>query len=382
MSHLFLFLAGYFCIYGTLQLYVLIRARRAYYLQGVRYVLIVAVLLFFIVAPLQGRMLLSQGHVWSATAVSWIGFVWMGFFGIFICLLIPLDLYHAIIGLGQRMTGADWTGLMLSRRQILGLSATLALALMVYGAIEAHQVTVRTVTVTSKKLPPETKRFRMVQLSDLHLGIMTYPGRLTPVFEAIEMAKPDVIVSTGDLIDGFIFRQAAIASKFASLPATQGKFAVLGNHESYLDAESVHGFFNSAGFSLLSHATTAISPHISFAGVDDPAFRRNASSSLLAETALLEKIPSEHFRILLKHRPAIHSASKGKFDLQLSGHTHAGQIFPFNLLVLLRYPMGQGLKPVIGGGHIYISSGAGTWGPPIRLLAPPEITIIDIIRKP
>ena len=128
---MFLFLAGYLCIYGTLHLYVLIRVRRAYYLQGVHYILIVVVLLFFMVAPIQGRMLLAQEHVWSALALSWIGFIWMGFFFIFICLLIPLDLYHSVVSLGQRIIGADWTGLMLSRRQILGVSATLAFVLMV-----------------------------------------------------------------------------------------------------------------------------------------------------------------------------------------------------------------------------------------------------------
>ena len=93
---------------------------------------------------------------------------------------------------------------------------------------------------------------------------------------------------------------------------------------------------------------------------------------------MLGNRPDGRFTILLKHRPAIDPGSAGKFDLQLSGHTHHGQIFPFRLLTRLVYPLLGGDHAVPGGGTLHVNRGTGTWGPPMRFLAPPEITIIDL----
>jgi predicted MPP superfamily phosphohydrolase len=97
------------------------------------------------------------------------------------------------------------------------------------------------------------------------------------------------------------------------------------------------------------------------------------------ESALLESLPRERFVILLKHRPALLPDSTGRFDLQLSGHVHKGQIFPFNLITHLAYPVKMGLSSAGAGSHLYVSRGSGTWGPPMRVLAPPEVTIIDLL---
>jgi len=111
--------------------------------------------------------------------------------------------------------------------------------------------------------------------------------------------------------------------------------------------------------------------------VDDPAGDGPESGS--EETDLLRRVPKGKFSLLLKHRPQVHPENRQQFDLQLSGHTHRGQIYPFGWLVGLTYPWGHGLRQVAPGCHIYTSRGTGTWGPPIRLLAPPEITIIDLL---
>jgi predicted MPP superfamily phosphohydrolase len=382
MSQMILVLAGYLCIYGTVHLYFLVKARRAYYLQGLGYGLLAAVLLFLMLAPLQGRLLEAQGYVWPAAAVTWIGFLWMGFLFLFLCLSLPLDSYHLLIGAGQRLTGSDWTGLMLSRRQSLGFATAIAIGLMGYGAFEAYQVETRTIVLPSKKIAPSSGRIRIVQISDLHLGIMTFPGRLTPVLEAIRQAKPDVLVSTGDLIDGTVFGKAKIAATLNSLAAPMGKYAVTGNHAYYMNTEAAQAFIENAGFTLLSDRSITIRQLLTIAGVDDPAKRASGDKAMPTEAAILENTPDQVFRLLLKHRPVIDADSKGKFDLQLSGHTHHGQIFPFGLIVFLRYPLRQGLNRITTDSHIYVSSGTGTWGPPLRLLTPPEITVIDIVPNP
>jgi predicted MPP superfamily phosphohydrolase len=114
--------------------------------------------------------------------------------------------------------------------------------------------------------------------------------------------------------------------------------------------------------------------------VDDPALPRGAGEA--TEQALLASLPRDRFTILLKHRPTVEPQSRGLFDLQLSGHVHKGQIFPFNLITHLVYPVKMGLSGDGAGSLLYVSRGSGTWGPPLRVLAPPEVTVIDLLPAP
>jgi uncharacterized protein len=120
-------------------------------------------------------------------------------------------------------------------------------------------------------------------------------------------------------------------------------------------------------------------PWMSIAGLDDPAGRGNAGWKEVPERELLSQIPKSHFALLLKHRPYLDESSRGLFDLQLSGHTHKGQIFPFTLVIKLLYPKDGGRLDLSGGSTLYVSRGTGTWGPPIRFLVPPEVTVIDLV---
>jgi predicted MPP superfamily phosphohydrolase len=302
----------------------------------------------------------------------------MGFLFIAICLSLPLDGYHLLVGLGQRLMQQDWAHLMLSRRQCVGITALAALGIMVYGAFEAYHLRTETISLTTPKLPANAKSVRIVQLSDLHLGLMYYPGRLQPVLNAVETLKPDVLVSTGDLVDGSMPSIELLATKLHGLKAPLGKFAVTGNHEFYMGLENSQRFIEKAGFQLLRNQSVNAGKYLSIAGIDDPT---GAAAISPGEMELLAANFPKRFSLLLKHRPTLTHANHPRFDLQLSGHTHQGQIFPFNLLIGLIYPIHCGLhrleeaKPA----HLYVSRGTGTWGPPIRLLAPPEITVIDLI---
>lgn len=377
MSRLLIFLLVYFSVYGALHLYVLIKLRRAYYLQGLRYGFLTLLLLFFLLAPIQSRILESQGMGIASVVSGWIGFVWMGYIFLFICLSLPLDGYQLLMAFGQRITGSDLMHLMLSRRQCVALAGILAGGLMIYGALEARHIRVETVTLESAKMPPSQGRLRIVQLSDLHLGTMFYPGRLATVIKAIQTAQPDILVSTGDLMDSRIYNPAKVADMFRAISAPLGKFAVTGNHEFYSNVDQATIFTQDAGFTLLRGRAFAVGKTLSVVGVDDPAGGPTPANA--SERALLAQVPDQRFTLLLKHRPTLDPASRKRFDLQLSGHTHKGQIFPFSFLIKLRYPMYYGLHRLDAGGALYISRGTGTWGPPIRLLAPPEVTIIDII---
>ena len=309
--------------------------------------------------------------------MTWAGFLWMGFIFIYVCLALPLDGYHLLMGAGQRLAGTDWTGLMLSRRQSVGLSVVMTCGLMIYGAVEAHRISIESVTIRSSRIPPAA-RIRIVQISDVHLGPMIYPGRVAPIIHAIEQARPDVLVCTGDLIDGPMLHPTTIASEFGNISAPLGKFAVTGNHEYYSGIEPASAFIKEAGFTLLGNQSVSVGKFLMVSGVDDPAAGR-LEKDKPTEAQLAASLPGDKFTLLLKHRPVIDPHTKGRFNLQLSGHTHEGQIFPFGLLLKLLYPLGHGLHRISADSSLYTSRGTGTWGPPLRILAPPEITVIDVV---
>jgi uncharacterized protein len=379
MNRLFVFLGFYFGVYGAMHLYLLIKWRRAFYLQGVQYLFLFVVLTFLLLAPINARLLDSEGHWLWAIAFDWIGYLWLGFIFIYVCLALPLDGYHLLVGAGQRLARADWTAMMLSRRQCVGLAVFLTCGLMVYGAVEAYHINVEHVTLHSSKLPPKTAAIRIVQISDVHLGPMLYPGRVAHIVEAIEQARPDILVCTGDLVDGRLLNPDSAIAAFDGISAPLGKFAVTGNHEYYFGIVRASEFIKAAGFTLLRNRSAKAGAHIEVIGVDDPA--GDDSEPAKIEAQLLDAAPADKIRLLLKHRPAIDPASASKFTLQLSGHTHQGQIFPFGLVIRLFYPVAHGLTQISGHSYLYNSRGTGTWGPPIRILAPPEISVIDLVPE-
>ena len=372
-----IFLGVFLSLYGSLHLYVLIKVRRALYLEGLSYILLWVVLVFLMLAPLLARLLESQGHSFFGLLLTWAGYVWMGYLFLFICIAIPVDTYHLIIGGLQRLLEVDWSDYMLMRRHNLMLVTALAGLLTIYGALAAHFVGIKQVTIPCPKLPASLAGVRIVQISDLHLGPMLYPGRLDPILTAITEAKPDILVCTGDLIDGPLDDSTEVAQLFKALPATMGKYAILGNHEVYTGIPEATEFIQAAGFHLLRSTYATPGEGIAVAGIDDPAGRTPEG---LSESALLAQIPADQLVVLLKHRPLLRNDGQRRFDLQLSGHVHNGQIFPFGLVIHVLYPFTKGLYTIAPAAHLYVSPGTGTWGPPLRVFAPPEITVIDLQR--
>jgi predicted MPP superfamily phosphohydrolase len=168
------------------------------------------------------------------------------------------------------------------------------------------------------------------------------------------------------------------AGRFAGIKAKYGKFAVLGNHEYYAGLNRSMQFIKTAGFELLRDDMTQAAG-ITIFGEDDVTNRRSGLINKGQEfkKALAEK--RDGFVLLLKHQPYIDGGAN--FNLQLSGHTHGGQLFPFGIITRLYFPKSYGLHELAPNKLLYVSRGTGTWGPPVRVFAPPEITVIDLIGQ-
>ncbi|MCX7913847.1 MAG: metallophosphoesterase [Thermodesulfovibrionales bacterium] len=252
--------------------------------------------------------------------------------------------------------------------------------LSIYGLFEANNIKIEKVTINTYKLPPSVDVFRIVHISDVHLGPLVKERKLREMIKLIEKASPDILVATGDIVDGQINNHPDYIKPFLILNPRYGKYAVLGNHELYVGLEQSIDYLQKAGFMVLRNEGFSIQGIINIAGIDDPSVKFFLKSNI-SEKNILSKLSQGEFTIFLKHRPIVSSDYIDLFDLQLSGHSHKGQIFPLNLITKFYYDVHGGLARLSDRSYIYVSRGVGTSGPPIRILSPPEITVIDIVRK-
>jgi hypothetical protein len=251
-----------------------------------------------------------------------------------------------------------------------------------YALFEAWQVGTRHVEIRTAKLPVALPRVRIVQVSDIHLGPLVGERRLSRILSEVRAAKPDLFICTGDLVDAERGNMTNLTEMLAAIEAPLGKYAVTGNHEYYAGIDGALAFIRKAGFVVLAEEAVRICPGFSLVGVDDEtAHSALGGGKQWNEARILGQAPTGDVVVLLKHRPLVQKESLPFMHLQLSGHTHGGQVFPFTLFVRAYYEYGPGLHEPTPGTYLYTSLGAGTWGPPMRLLAPPEVTVVDFLRS-
>ena len=303
-------------------------------------------------------------------ALQWTGFTAMGFSSILIVVVLASAVAHV------RAWGLDAGTVSLSL-----LGGAVALTLMAtWGA--RHPRVVR-VTVPIAGLPADLAGLRIVQLSDLHIGPTLKRDFVEAVVAAANGLAPDVVVLTGDVADGFPLALRDDVAPLAGLDAPLGKFFVTGNHEYYWDAVGWVSEVRRLGFDVLINAHRLLrrgEGRLLLAGVTDRSAGRGIPGHASDPQAALAGAPANDVKVLLAHQPtSAFAASAAGFDLQLSGHTHGGQYFPFNLLLRLFQPFVAGLHR-LEEMWLYVSRGTGYWGPPLRLGAPAEITVIELVR--
>ncbi|MGM0416481.1 MAG: metallophosphoesterase [Thermodesulfobacteriota bacterium] len=329
-----------------------------------------------IAAPLLVRVLEKGGYDLAARALAWVGFCWMGFLFLAFSVFVLVGAWH-LLSLGLSRLGVP--NLSIHGPVCALIVALLVLGAGVYGMYEATDLRVERVTLKSDKLPDGVERVRIAHISDLHLGLILREEALAPVISRILELQPDILVASGDIVDAQIDHIESLSALWRRVTPPMGKYAVMGNHEFYAGKEQALSFLHRSGFNVLRNRAVDVKGILQVVGVDDPA-RDNTGQEQL-EHDLLQRSRSELFTLLIKHRPSFTPQSAALLDLQLSGHSHRGQIFPFNLLTAIEYPYQDGLYTLPGAAHLYTSRGTGTWGPPMRVLAPPEIALIEIVSS-
>ncbi|MEU1044917.1 metallophosphoesterase [Streptomyces sp. NPDC005897] len=264
-------------------------------------------------------------------------------------------------------------------RVVAGAAAAAAVGTVGYGTYGVlNGPSVKRVTVPLAKLPRAAHGFRIAVVSDIHLGPVLGRGFAQKVVDTINSTQPDLIAVVGDLVDGSVKDLGPAAAPLSQLQARHGAYFVTGNHEYFSGAEQWVAEVRRLGLIPLENARTEL-PHFDLAGVNDVAGEDEGQGPDYAK-ALGDRDRSRAC-VLLAHQPVqIHDAVDHGVDLQLSGHTHGGQLWPGNLIAGAANPTLAGLDRY-GDTQLYVSRGAGAWGPPTRVGAPSDITVIELASR-
>lgn len=376
-----LFLSTFFLLYGALHLFAFMKIKAAFAL-GARSGFFLALLMAgMAVAPLIIRLLEKQGYESAARLLSYAGYTWMGAILLFFVAGIALDLYRLSVHGAAILLRKDLTLLFPSPRSCFIIPLVCALSVVVYGYFEAGDIRIEKFTIRTPKISKSAGKITIAQISDVHLGLIVREERLKRILDRVKSAKPDILISTGDLVDGQINNLSGLANLLREVKPRYGKYAVTGNHEFYAGLPQALEFTKKAGFTVLRGRGITVAGRINLAGVDDPAGIVSGFYHGVYERHLLDRMPRDKFTILLKHQPIVDESALGLFDLQISGHTHWGQIFPFRYVTRLSFRHNTGWFNLPENSRLYVSRGTGTWGPPIRFLTPPEVTVFELIPE-
>ena len=347
-------------------------------------------MVIMILAPMLVRMIEREGLEALATGFAYVGYTWMAAILIFFVTGISTDIFRFIIHVSGALCGRNVSAITSANLVYFIICLVASIFVVIYGSFEARNIKTEYIVIKTKKISAEVGRVRIAQISDVHLGIVVGEERLKAIIKTIQQAKPDILVSTGDLLDAQPDKIETYIGLIKEVYTPYEKFAVTGNHEMYLDRQYKKDKDNKdwsakltskAGFVLLDKDVRNVKGILNIVGVGDEAgggFRKGDNTN---EESLCSKIEPSQFTVLLKHRPVPYTGTLCAFDLQLSGHTHKGQIFPFFFITRLFFQHYAGLYELSNKTYLYVSRGSGTWGPPIRFLASPEVTIIDLVHR-
>jgi predicted MPP superfamily phosphohydrolase len=330
-------------------------------------------------------------------AMSSLAYVSLGFFSVLITMVLLRDvLWMASAGVQKLMAliGSSNAADVLSpdpeRRRFLIRSmsvgiASVATALTAYGYYEARRrPAIVEIVVPLPQLPADFDGFRIVQITDIHAGLTVKRDFIETVVAQVKDLNADLVAFTGDLADGSVPHLREHVAPLAELSAPFGKYFITGNHEYYSGVEPWVEEATRLGFTVLLNEHRVVqkgSGRILLAGVTDFSGGQFMPSHASSPEAAIANAPTNVVKILLAHQPkSIREAARVGFDLQISGHTHGGQFFPWNLAAALDQPFVAGLHK-FQKMWIYVSKGTGYWGPPLRLGARSEITVITLRRE-
>ncbi len=367
MFHTIIFLS-----YTIPAIYLFVRIWQLFIPRGSRlfYVLIFAIL--FSIYP--ANMLLFEGDEGKASQILEITSGYLLSFFLYLFLFILMTDLLVLINLVLKIIPCDRIRQRSLRSKVFLTVICLSATVVIAGIINFNTIRTSEYLISVPARSSEISRLRIAFVSDFHLGETT-PAKFVERFvKEIEIIKPDLLLYGGDIAEGE--REDEKMKRFenllSSISTRYGAYGVLGNHEHYASQDK-GTFFSKAGIKILRDTLLVIDNSFTIAGRNDSHVRNRKSVEEIMKSA-----PDSLPVILLDHRPTeIEQVSKTKTDIQLSGHTHKGQLFPINLITNKVYQLHYGYMK-FGNTHFFVSSGIRLWGPPVRTIGKSEILVVDV----
>ncbi|MFA6033387.1 MAG: metallophosphoesterase [Myxococcota bacterium] len=321
-------------------------------------------------------ILVSSGRF--IVAFDWFANLWAGVFLYALLATAAIHLAGALFGIFNRHEKSGPAAAVRRGRITAVFIGVFALTMGIYGFCAARFMVQTTVLdLPVKGLPAALDGFRVVQVSDIHIGVIVRNGKVRDLVEKINSLSPDLVVITGDLADEDASYMKGLSGELARIKSVHGTLACTGNHDYYAGVEHVTAIAAGAGIRFLRNEKATVAGAIDVYGIDDLAGRYFGEKtpefgSIIGPGARTRPT------ILLYHQPVgMEKAAALGVDIVLSGHTHKGQIWPITLISRLIYRYQTGLFKS-GDTAMYVSRGAGTWGPPMRVGSTPEIVLVRL----
>lgn len=347
----------------------------------------VIALLFFLLqllAPFGDRLFIPKlrknGLPILASLLDWLSYMAFGAMSLLVVYGLVIDL----VSIAFQLLDNNFQPYIFDQYALYGIFAATLLTLVLGSWNVSRGPAVKKVDIFLYNLPPAFEGFAIAQISDLHAGAAIRREYTQHVVDLVAAEKADLIALTGDFVDGTVDDLYDDIAPLATLKAPEGVFFITGNHEYYSGVYDWINVFRNMGARVLLNEHDVIrrgNDAIVLAGVTDYSAGRMIPSHATDPTKALRGAPAGLVNILLSHQPAIYDqAEKAGFHLQLSGHTHSGQYFPFTVLIRFFQRFYNGLNRYKNL-QIYVNRGTGYWGPPLRNGARAEITLITLRRK-
>ncbi len=370
-----------FALYGLINYYIIRRGLSIVSPEHKTFFLVVSI--FVVVSYIAGRFLERAFPSIISTVLIWIGSFWIAFMFYFFLSLVALDLlrlmnhfvpfFPEIISKNPEKT-KRFTALVI----ILFVFITVA-----GGYINTKMIVVQHYRIPIKKSAGNLKSLNIAMASDIHLGTILDSSFLEKVVDKINALNPDIVLLPGDIIDediGPVLRDN-MGHLLESFKSKYGVYAVTGNHEYIGGVDAACNYLTSHGIKMLRDSVIKIDNAFYLIGREDIAIRQFAHKQRKDLKELLNGVDHSFPLIMMDHEPfKLNEAFENGIDLQLSGHTHNGQLWPMNFLISKIYELGWGYM-IKGNTHYYVSCGVGGWGPPIRTGSRPEIVNITLVFK-
>jgi hypothetical protein len=375
-----IFFSIVFSIYGLINFYIFLRGLQAIANDASLHAFYIVVFLVLSLSFIVGRFVERVNLSWFSAALVWLGSLWLAAMVYFLLFVVAIDLLRVINYFIPFFPAFLTEDIAQTKGVAMLIVSALVAIIVLAGFLNARRPRVKILNLSIPKNGHPMKAMNLVAVSDIHLGTIVCKSRLEKIISEINKLRPDLVLLPGDVVDEDVAPviKQNLGETLRTIRSRFGVVAITGNHEYIGGADAACRYLMEHGITILRDSSIKINDSVYVVGREDFSSNRFSGRRRKSLQELLASIDQSYPVILMDHQPfRLEEAASHGIDLQISGHTHHGQLWPFNFITKKVYELSWGYKKK-GATHVYVSCGVGTWGPPVRTGSHPEIVNIQL----